>query len=128
MKQVPVFFFAQLKWNFVHQADFVLVVIVNTVKKEIKKLKKKDVNCNRENDVMYRIDEYLALADQLSEYIVKLLDKVRGHDELEILLNKKGRDSDDETYELLSRLKLAIHYNEKKVSLTQFDKENTSIK
>jgi len=55
------------------------------------------------------------LADQLSEYIVKLLDKVRGHDELEILLNKKGRDSDDETYELLSRLKLAIHYNEKKV-------------
>ena len=68
------------------------------------------------------------MADQLSEYIVKLLDKVRGHDELEILLNKKGRDSDDETYELLSRLKLAIHYNEKKVSLTQFDKENTSIK
>ena len=68
------------------------------------------------------------MADHLSEYIVKLLDKVRGHDELEILLNKKGRDSDDETYELLSRLKLAIHYNEKKVSLTQFDKENTSIK
>jgi hypothetical protein len=32
------------------------------------------------------------LADQLSEYIVKLLDKVRGHDELEILLNKKGRE------------------------------------
>ena len=55
------------------------------------------------------------MADQLSEYIVKLLDKVRGHDELEILLNKKGRDSDDETYELLSRLKLAIQYNEKKV-------------
>ncbi|XP_071173975.1 short transient receptor potential channel 7-like [Mytilus edulis] len=62
----------------------------------------------------YYKNEYLALADQLSEYLVKLLDKVRGHDELEILLNKKGRDSDDESYELLSRLKLAIHYNEKK--------------
>ncbi|KAJ8303131.1 hypothetical protein KUTeg_019527 [Tegillarca granosa] len=62
----------------------------------------------------YYKNEYLALADQLSEYVVKLVDKVRGHDELEILLNKKGRDSDDETYELLARLKLAIHYNEKK--------------
>lgn len=44
------------------------------------------------------------------------MDKVRGHDELEKLLNKKKREADDETYEQLSRLKLAIHYSEKKVS------------
>ncbi|KAL5021904.1 hypothetical protein ScPMuIL_001059, partial [Solemya velum] len=62
----------------------------------------------------YYKNEYLALADQLSTYVVKLLDKLRGHDELEILLNKTGRDSEVETYELLSRLKLAITYNEKK--------------
>lgn len=55
------------------------------------------------------------MADQLSHYVVKLLDKVRGHDELEVLLNKVGPDSEDESYELLSRLKLAIQYNEKKV-------------
>ena len=48
-------------------------------------------------------------------YVVKLLDKVRGHDELEILINKTGRDPDIETYERLARLKLAIQYNEKKV-------------
>lgn len=50
-------------------------------------------------------------------YVVQLLDKVRGHDELEILINKTGRDSDLETYERLARLKLAIQYNEKKVRL-----------
>lgn len=61
--------------------------------------------------------DYLALADQLSQYVVKLLDKVRGHDELEILLNKTGRASDEESYELLDRLKLAIQYNEKKVRM-----------
>ena len=46
---------------------------------------------------------------------MKLLDKVRGHDELEILINKTGRDSDQETYERLARFKLALQYNEKKV-------------
>ena len=59
--------------------------------------------------------DYLELADQLSAYVVKLLDKVRGHDELEILINKTGRDSDQETYERLARFKLALQYNEKKV-------------
>jgi hypothetical protein len=59
----------------------------------------------------------LELADQLSVYVVKLLDKVRGHDELEILINKTGRDSEIETYERLARLKLAIQYSEKKVTL-----------
>ncbi|XP_076470578.1 short transient receptor potential channel 7-like isoform X3 [Babylonia areolata] len=58
--------------------------------------------------------DYLFLADQLSEYVVKLLDKIRGHDELQVLLNKTGADSEQETYELLARLKLAIRYREKK--------------
>lgn len=60
--------------------------------------------------------EYLALADQLSDYVVKLLDKVRGHDELEKLINKKRRDPRDESYDLLARLQMAIQCNEKKVS------------
>ncbi|XP_045191556.2 short transient receptor potential channel 7-like isoform X1 [Mercenaria mercenaria] len=62
----------------------------------------------------YYKTEYLELADQLSVYVVKLLDKVRGHDELAILLDKTGRDSEVETYERLARLKLAIQYSEKK--------------
>ena len=65
--------------------------------------------------VCFTQTEYLELADQLSAYVVKLLDKVRGHDELEIVINKTGRDSELETYERLSRFKLAIRYNEKKV-------------
>ncbi|XP_062570970.1 short transient receptor potential channel 7-like [Saccostrea cucullata] len=58
--------------------------------------------------------EYLALADQLSDYVVRLLDKVRGHDELEKLINKKRRDPQDESYDLLARLQIAIQCNEKK--------------
>lgn len=48
--------------------------------------------------------------------MVKLLDKVRGHDELEKLINKKRRDPRDESYDLLARLQMAIQCNEKKVS------------
>ncbi|XP_050397743.2 short transient receptor potential channel 7 isoform X2 [Patella vulgata] len=62
----------------------------------------------------YYKNEYLELAAQLSEYVVKLLDKVRGHEELELILNKTGTDSEAETYESLSRLNQAIKYNEKK--------------
>ncbi|KAK3600930.1 hypothetical protein CHS0354_004139 [Potamilus streckersoni] len=62
----------------------------------------------------YYKNEYLSLADQLSDYVVKLLDKVRGHDELQVLIDKTGRDSHQETYERLARLKLAIQYNEMK--------------
>ena len=51
--------------------------------------------------------------------MVKLLDKIRGHDELQVLLNKTGANSEQETYELLARLKLAIRYREKKVSVTR---------
>lgn len=59
--------------------------------------------------------------------MVKLLDKVRGHDELEILLNKTGRASDEESYELLDRLKLAIQYNEKKVRMVITIQNNKKI-
>ncbi|XP_022343320.2 short transient receptor potential channel 7-like isoform X5 [Crassostrea virginica] len=73
----------------------------------------RELRCVAKVEKYYK-SEYLSLADQLSEYLVRLLDKVRGHDELEKLLNKKKREADDETYEQLSRLKLAIHYSEKK--------------
>nr|XP_034338793.1 short transient receptor potential channel 3-like isoform X1 [Crassostrea gigas] len=73
----------------------------------------RELRCVAKVEKYYKSD-YLALADQLSEYVVRLLDKVRGHDELEKLLNKRKREPDDETYEQLSRLKLAIHYSEKK--------------
>ena len=54
------------------------------------------------------------LADQLSGYAVKLLDKVRGHVELDCVLGKTGKES-EEKYVLLARLYLAIKYEEKPV-------------
>jgi hypothetical protein len=41
---------------------------------------------------------------------------VRGRDELEIVLNKTGKET-EEKYERLARLDLAIKYEEKPVSL-----------
>jgi hypothetical protein len=43
-----------------------------------------------------------------------LLNNVRGHEELEILLNKTGKET-EERYERLARLDLAIKYKEKPV-------------
>lgn len=60
--------------------------------------------------------EYLALAESLSLYTVKLLNSVRGRDELEIVLNKAGKE-DEEKYHRLARLDLALKYSEKPVSL-----------
>lgn len=57
------------------------------------------------------------LADQLSAYAVKLLDKVRGHRELDCVLGKTGKET-EEKYVLLARLYLAIKYEEKPVSKT----------
>jgi hypothetical protein len=57
------------------------------------------------------------LADQLSTYAVKLLDKVRGHKELDCVLGKTGKES-EEKYVLLARLYLAIKYEEKPVGYT----------
>ncbi len=56
----------------------------------------------------------MILADQLSAYAVKLLDKVRGHKELDCVLGKTGKES-EEKYVLLARLYLAIKYEEKPV-------------
>ncbi|CAF0823158.1 unnamed protein product [Rotaria sordida] len=60
----------------------------------------------------YFKNEYLNLADQLSAYAVKLLDKVRGHKELDCVLGKTGKET-EEKYVLLARLYLAIKYEEK---------------
>ncbi|KAK3611420.1 hypothetical protein CHS0354_027146 [Potamilus streckersoni] len=57
--------------------------------------------------------EYQELCDNLSEYVVKLLDRVRTQEELEIVLNKTG-SSNKEKYKPLARFKLALKYEEKK--------------
>ena len=67
----------------------------------------------------YFKNEYLHLADNLSGYVCKLLNNVRGHDELEIVLNKAGKES-EEKYKRLARLDLAIKYEEKPVSVVSF--------
>ncbi|CAF0714386.1 unnamed protein product [Brachionus calyciflorus] len=59
----------------------------------------------------YFKEEYLQLADKLSEYSVNLVNNVRGRDELDILLNKTGRE-DEEKYGKLARLGMAIKYEE----------------
>ncbi|KAI3381524.1 hypothetical protein SNEBB_008688, partial [Seison nebaliae] len=61
----------------------------------------------------YFRSEYTHLANTLSSYVVKLLDKVRSQEELYSILSKTGRD-DEEKYERLSRMDLAIKYHEKK--------------
>uniref|UniRef100_A0A8W8K9B7 Transient receptor ion channel domain-containing protein n=1 Tax=Magallana gigas TaxID=29159 RepID=A0A8W8K9B7_MAGGI len=57
--------------------------------------------------------EYKDLAEQLSEYTVKLLDRVRTQQELEIILNKAGKPRFNH-FESLARFKLALFYKEKK--------------
>ena len=58
----------------------------------------------------------MELVDQLSQYGVKLLDKVRGNEELDLLLNV-GYDSQPHPEEKLARFKLALEYKEKRVGL-----------
>ncbi|XP_076470184.1 short transient receptor potential channel 7-like [Babylonia areolata] len=57
--------------------------------------------------------DYLDLAEQLSDYTVKLLDRVRTQKELEMVLNKTG-DPTEERYDALARFKLALKFKEKK--------------
>ena len=64
----------------------------------------------------YFKNEYLQLRHSLSIYSVKLLNNVRGRDELEIVLNKTGKER-EEKYERLARLDLALKYQEKPVRL-----------
>ena len=56
----------------------------------------------------------MQLAENLSSYVCRLLNNVRGRDELEIVLNKTGKEV-EEKYERLARLDLAIKYEEKPV-------------
>ena len=60
--------------------------------------------------------EYKELANQLSEYVVKLLDRVRTQEELELVLNKTGK-ARSEKYSTLARFNLALQYDEKKVGI-----------
>ena len=60
----------------------------------------------------YFREDYQKLANQLSIFVTRLLDNVRGHEELEIVLNKTGRPN-EEKYENLARFDLAIQYQEK---------------
>ena len=55
--------------------------------------------------------EYMELAEKMSEYTVKLLSFVRGREELEIILNKTGKEN-EEKFEVLARLDLAIKFQE----------------
>ncbi|CAF4584833.1 unnamed protein product, partial [Rotaria sp. Silwood2] len=60
----------------------------------------------------YFHEDYEKIANQLSIFVTRLLDNVRGHEELEIVLNKTGRPN-EEKYENLARFDLAILYQEK---------------
>ena len=51
---------------------------------------------------------------------MKLLDKVRGHKELDCVLGKTGKET-EEKYVLLARLYLAIKYEEKPVGIAHAD-------
>ena len=50
----------------------------------------------------------------MSEYTVKLINNARGKEELDIILNKCGKET-EEKYKLLARLELAINFKEKPV-------------
>ena len=60
----------------------------------------------------YFREDYQKLANQLSIFVTRLLDNVRGHEELEIVLNKTGLPN-EEKYDNLARFDLAIQYEEK---------------
>ena len=63
----------------------------------------------------YFKNEYTLLVENLSNYTCRLLNNVRGRDELDIVLNKTGKET-EEKYERLARLDLAIKYAEKAVN------------
>ena len=58
----------------------------------------------------------MQLRHSLSTYSVKLLNNVRGRDELDIVLNKTGKEK-EEKYEQLARLDLALKFQEKPVNI-----------
>ena len=59
------------------------------------------------------------MSDQLGNYVVKLLDKVNGNDELNTILNVDDHQRGQMFHHgSLARLQLAIEYKEKRVSVT----------
>ncbi|ELT93222.1 hypothetical protein CAPTEDRAFT_147411, partial [Capitella teleta] len=75
----------------------------------------------------YYTAEYSLLGSKLSEYVVRLLDKVHGNDELNAILNAVDTtdEVDDATFK---RLQLAIKYKEKKfVAHPSCQKKMTSL-
>ena len=65
----------------------------------------------------YLQNEYEHLAGKLSNYVVQLIDHVRSTAELDAILNATHGSHDDEGCDgKLARLKLALRYEEKKVS------------
>ncbi len=62
----------------------------------------------------YFRNEYQLLADNLSIYCCKLLNNVRGRDELEKVLHKTGKET-EEKFRTLARFELALKYKEKPV-------------
>ena len=59
----------------------------------------------------------------LNLYSVKLLHNIRGSDELEIVLNKTGKET-DEKYKKLARFDLAIRFKIKPVIMFHLIKNN----
>lgn len=53
---------------------------------------------------------------KLSNYVVKLMDNVRGNDELYIILREGGESHGNNIAASMARLKLALQNNEKAVS------------
>ena len=60
--------------------------------------------------------EYLELSHKMSEYVCGLLEAVNGRDELDICLNKTGKET-EEKYKLLGRMELALQYQEMPVGI-----------
>ena len=61
-------------------------------------------------------NDYLKMADNLSNFTFQLLDNIRGKNELDVILNKTGTEN-EEKFHPLARLDLAIKNEEKLVSL-----------
>ena len=57
----------------------------------------------------------MELVEGLADYTVKLLNNIRGSEELELVLNKTGGEN-EEKYSKLARLDLALKYNQKEVN------------
>ncbi len=61
----------------------------------------------------------MKLSDNLHDYTQQLLDHVRGEDELDMVLNASGAAGVDlGAFGRLARLKLAMHFGQKKVGLS----------